>query len=286
MSLAVGKPDKNLFPHTGLTKAGLADYYERIAPYLLPHIKVRPLTLYRCPDGIDAEGFFQKKVPNHFPGWISTATVDRKEGGRITHALADSADTLRFLVDQGTTALHVWLARADRPARPDRLIFDLDPPGDNFERVICGARALRDALADRDLDSYVMTTGSSGLHVVVPLDCSADFETVHAFAQDVASTLARAHRKLFTTEQRKDKRGSRLYLDTQRNAYAQTGIAPYSVRALPRAPIATPLAWEELTPTLDSRSYRVDNIFKRLAQRNCPWRDMQYAAQSLLAKDS
>ena len=281
MSIEIDNADKVFYPDAGYTKGDLADYYRRIAAQMLPLIENRPLTLHRFPDGIDGVNFIQKSVQDHYPDWIERVTVD-KEDGQITHALAADADTLAWLVDQGTIAFHVWLSRADKPHHPDRLIFDLDPPGDDFDQVIKAARCVRERLDALGLSSFVMTTGSSGLHVVVPLDRSADFDTVRDFAERVAEQLADEHPDDFTTAHRKNKRQGRLYLDIRRNAYAQTGIAPYSLRAKPGAPIATPLDWDELGDAkIGPRRFHLGNIFRRLAQRDCPWADIDRHAQSL-----
>ena len=281
MSIEIDNADKVFFPDAGYTKADLADYYQRIAPQMLAHIENRPLTLHRFPDGIDSVNFIQKSVAEHYPDWIERTTVD-KEDGQITHALAPDADTLTWLVDQGTVAFHVWLSRADKPYRPDRLIFDLDPPGDDFSVVIKAARAVRERLEQLGLEPFVMTTGSSGLHVTVPLDRRIDFESVRAFAERIAEQLVAAYPDEFTTAHRKDKRRGRLYLDIRRNAYAQTGIAPYSLRAKPGAPIATPLDWDELGDAkIGPQRFHLGNIFRRLAQRECPWRDIERQRQSL-----
>jgi bifunctional non-homologous end joining protein LigD len=281
VSIEIGNADKLFFPKAGYTKADLVDYYQRIAAQMLPLIEGRPLTLHRFPDGIDGVNFIQKSVQDHYPDWIERVTVD-KEYGEITHALAPDADTLAWLVDQGTIAFHVWLSRADTPHHPDRVIFDLDPPGDGFDLVVKAARCLRKRLHDLDLQAFVMTTGSSGLHVVVPLDCSADFDTVRDFAERIAEGLAADHPDEFTTAHRKNKRQGRLYLDIRRNAYAQTGIAPYSLRAKPGAPIATPLDWDELGDAkIGPQRFHMGNIFRRLAQRDCPWAGIDRQAQSL-----
>ncbi|GAB3671478.1 non-homologous end-joining DNA ligase [Salinisphaera aquimarina] len=281
MSVDIANADKIFFPDAGISKGDLAAYYRRIAATMLPHIAGRPLTLNRFPDGIDGVHFIQKNVADHYPGWIDRVTVD-KEDGTITHPLADDADTLVYLVDQGTIAFHVWLSRHDTPHRPDRLIFDLDPPGDDFGVVVEAARAVRDRLAAVDLRAFVMTTGSSGLHVTVPLDREADFDATRSFARRVANDLAADQPDRFTVEHRKNKRRGRLYLDIRRNAYAQTGVAPYSVRPKPGAPIATPLAWDELGDArLGPRRFHIGNIFRRLAQRDCPWADIDRHRQRL-----
>ena len=283
MTIEIDNADKIFFPDAGYTKADLVAYYRRIAPQMRPHIENRPLTLHRFPDGIDGVNFIQKSIAEHYPDWVERVTVD-KEDGHITHALAADADTLAWLVDQGTVAFHVWLSRADKPYRPDRLIFDLDPPGDDFAVVVRAARAVRARLGQLGLEAFVMTTGSSGLHVTVPLERRHDFDCVRDFAARVAEQLVAQHPRDFTTAHRKDKRRGRLYLDIRRNAYAQTGIAPYSLRAKPGAPVATPLDWDELGDAkIGPRRFHLGNIFRRLAQRDCPWADIDRHRQSLAA---
>lgn len=285
--MEIDNAGKIFFPDAGYTKGDLARYYRRIAPQMLPHLDGRPLTLHRFPDGIEGVNFIQKAVQRHYPGWIARVTV-AKEGGTITHALAADADTLVWFVGQGTIAFHVWLSRHDRPRHPDRMIFDLDPPGEAadggaFAIATAAARAVGVLLDRVGLTAFPMTTGSSGLHVTVPLDCSDDFETVRAFAGRVADRLVAQYPDDFTTEHRLEKRRGCLYLDIRRNAYAQTGVAPYSVRGLPGAPIATPLAWDELGDrNLSAQRFHIGNIFRRLAQRDCPWAGIDRCRQSIV----
>jgi bifunctional non-homologous end joining protein LigD len=275
--------DKVLFPGTPIfTKRDLIEYYRRIADTMLPYLAGRPLTLQRFPDGIEGEGFFQKEIPGYFPAWVARVTMP-KTGGSVTQVLCENAATLVYLAEQACITPHVWLSRVDRPRHPDRLIFDLDPPDDGFERVRAAATLVRALLHDLGLASYVMTTGSRGLHVVVPLDRVADFDGLRGFAREVAAVLAQRHPRDLTTEARLAKRQGRLYLDTARNAYAQTGVAPYAVRAQPGAPVATPLAWEELEERgLDARGYRLDNLFQRLERQGDAWREIAHIAQSLV----
>ncbi|MES1923762.1 non-homologous end-joining DNA ligase [Salinisphaera sp. T31B1] len=281
MTDRIANADKIFFPDTGLTKGDLAAYYRRIAPVMCPHLAGRPITLNRFPDGIDGTYFIQKSVSDHYPNWIDSVTVS-KEDGHITQPLIDNASALAYFVGQGAVAFHVWLSRHDRPHHPDRLIFDLDPPDDDFAAVASAARAVRDRLKALGLVSFVMTTGSSGLHVSVPLDRRADFDRVRAFAARVAESLVADAPDTLTTAHAKARRGDRLYLDIGRNAYAQTGVAPYSVRPKPGAPIATPLAWGELGDRrLHAQRFHIGNIFRRLGQRECPWSDIQRRAQSL-----
>jgi bifunctional non-homologous end joining protein LigD len=274
-------PDKPYFPgRPPITKRQLVAYYVAVASTMLPYTRGRPVTLQRFPDGIGGAGFFQKEVSDWYPRWIHRATVP-KEGGTVTHAVVDDAATLAYLAGQGCITPHVWLSRIDNPHHPDRLIFDLDPPK-SFEQARTAARLLHDLLSQLGLASFVMTTGSRGLHVLVPLDRVADFRRVRAFAQEVAALLAEQHPDQLTTEARIAKRGHRLYLDTTRNAYAQTGVAPYAVRAKPGAPVATPLRWMELEdPALDSSSHSVRTVLERLAREGDVWSGIALRRQGI-----
>ncbi len=278
----ISRPDKLLFPDSGISKRDLADYYRRIAPTMLPHIRDRALTLHRFPDGIDAEGFFQQNTPDYFPDWIARARLPKENGEKVEHCVCNDAATLVYLAGQACITPHAWLAHADRPRHPDRMIFDLDPSGDDFAAVRRAARTLHAILDAIGLTSFVMTTGSRGLHVTVPLDASGDFDASRAFARRVAELAATREPDRLTTEQRKDRRGRRLYLDVMRNAYGQTAVAPYAVRAKPGAPVAMPLAWNELGDgRLRADRYRVSNAFRRLAQKPDPWRDIDQHAVTL-----
>ena len=275
-------PDKVLFPGPRpLTKRDLVEYYRRIAPTMLPYLAGRPVVMQRFPDGIAGEGFFHKDIPDYFPEWIDRVTLPKK-GGTVTHVVCNNAATLVYLASQACITPHVWLSRADRPRHPDRLIFDLDPPADDFAPVRRAARLVGTLLADLGLTTSVMTTGSRGAYVLVRLDRRADFDVVRTFARDAAALLVRRHPRELTIEPRVADRGGRLYLDTGRNAYAQSAAPPYAVRARPGAPVATPITWRELDrPSLDARSYRADNVFRRLARAGDPWRSLARRGQSL-----
>jgi bifunctional non-homologous end joining protein LigD len=278
----ISHPDKIMFPDIELTKFDLAVYYQKIAGWLLPYSRGRALTLERCPDGINGGCFMQQEATATFPGYVGRATLKRKNGGELEHVTCDNVAALVYLVNQGVVTIHPWLSRVDTPARPDRMIFDLDPPGDDFDPVVRAAALLKELLDGIGLVSFPMTTGSKGLHVVIPLDRHADFDTTRGFARDVAALLAARHPGLLTTEQRRNKGQGRLYLDVLRNAYGQTGVAPFSVRAGPGAPVATPLDWQELFDgDLHAKSYTIANIFRRLGQKVDPWKGMARRARSL-----
>ncbi|GIK38926.1 MAG: ATP-dependent DNA ligase [Chloroflexota bacterium] len=275
--------DKVLFPDDGITKGDLIDYYQRIAAIMLPHLADHPLSLQRFPNGIQAEGFYQKEMPDYFPDWIRRVSVEVKEDQvRQDQVVCDNVETLVYLANQACITLHPWLSRADKLNHPDKLIFDLDPPGNDFETVRFAAGRLREMLQEVGLVPFVMTTGSKGLHVVAPLDQSADFDEVRAFVRELADELARREPKRLTTETRKNQRQGRVFLDYLRNAYGQTGVATYTLRAKPGAPVATPLDWAELAdPQLHSQSYTMRNIFHRLGQKADPWQDIRNHARAL-----
>ncbi|MGW4568313.1 non-homologous end-joining DNA ligase [Streptomyces sp. NPDC004561] len=285
-TVEIRRPGKVLFPGRGgareYTKADLADYYQCVAPYLLPHVRGRPLMLERCPDGIDGQRFMQKNVPEHYPDWITRAEV-AKEGGTVTHVVCDDTATLLYLADQACLTLHRWLSRTDRAGgldHPDRLVLDLDPPGDDFAPVREAAAWLRELLDQLGLPAAPMTTGSRGLHLVVPLDGRHGFDEVRQFAHDLAELAAAQHPERLTTAVRKDDRGGRLYLDVQRNAYGQTVVVPYTVRARPGAPVAVPLAWEQLDdPGLDARRWTVADAVEQA--RSDPWAGLPVRGRGL-----
>jgi bifunctional non-homologous end joining protein LigD len=276
----VSRPEKVLFPDDGITKQDLADYYADVADVMVPHLAGRPVNMQRFPDGIEGQGFYEKKAPEHFPDWFRRVTVSTSDGEQ-QQVVVDDRRSLVYIADQACVTPHVWLARADRLEHPDQLVFDLDPsdPGD-VDGVRAATRAVVDLMDDVGLVPFVKTTGSKGFHVQVPLDRSADFDTSRAFAREAAGLLASRDPDRLTVEQRKDKRGDRVYVDTMRNAYAQTAVPPYAVRARPGAPVATPIERDELGRVRPDQ-YTTASVTRRLAQRADPWKGMGQAARSL-----
>jgi bifunctional non-homologous end joining protein LigD len=273
--------DKVLFPDDGITKGDLMDYYEAVADHLLPWVRERPLVMQRFPDGIEAGGFYHKQVAEHFPDWIPTVEVEKSGGQKQQLVVCNAKATLVYLANLGCVTLHPWLCRIDRLDHPDQLIVDLDPPANGpFTAVRDAARACRDLFDELELPSFLKTTGSKGLHVVVPLDRKAGFDSVRDFAREAMALLAARRPDALTTEVRKNKRKGRVFLDVARNAYAQTAVAPYSVRPLPGAPVATPIAWEELG-RLDARSFTLENLFGRLSRVRDPWKGLRRHASGL-----
>jgi bifunctional non-homologous end joining protein LigD len=282
VSVKISSPDKVLFPADGITKSDLADYYESVSEWMLPHVRNRPLSLMRYPDGIEGEGFFQKNTPAHYPDWIRRVEAE-KRGGTVVHALVCEADTLVYLVGQNTITPHVWLSRADRLRQPDRIVFDLDPaPGADFNSVRRAARQTGDLLREVGLEPFAQVTGSKGIHVWTPLRRRATFEDVKPFARTVAEVLAARHPDELTTEFRKAKRDGRILVDVMRNAYAQTAVPPYAVRPRPGAPVATPIPWDELSDSkLRPDRWTVKSVLRRLASKGDPWADIASFARGL-----
>jgi len=282
-TVEVHRPAKVLFPGGDgvkeYTKADLVDYYRSVAPFMLPHLRGRPLMLERRPDGTDGPRFMQKNVSGSSPHWVHRVEVS-KEGGTVVHPVCDDTATLVHLADQASVTLHRWLSRVGRVEYPDRLVFDLDPAVDDFAPVREAALYLRELLDMLRLPSAPMTTGSRGLHIVVPLSGQQGFDEVREFARGVAEVLAAAHPDRLTTAARKKERGERLYLDVQRNAYAQTAVVPFSVRATPGAPVAVPIGWDQLDdPELTARRWTIADAVEQA--RGDPWGDVPSRGRAL-----
>ncbi len=276
----IPRPDKPLFP-CGITKLDLARHYADVAVVMLPHLRDRPLTLERYPDGIDAGRILQQHASGHFPPWIKRVVVP-KRGGSVEHVRATDAASLVYLAGQACITPHGWLSRRDKLDRPDRLIIDLDPSVDRPAEVRRAARLIGDLLRELGLQPWAMTTGSRGYHVVVALQRRLGFDQVRAFARDIAGLAARRESKLFTTEQRKDKRGDRVLIDVMRNGYAQTAVAPYAVRARRGAPVATPLDWDELSDSATRADrWTIKTIAARLERDGDPWEEISAHPASL-----
>ena len=277
----ISRPEKVLFPEDGITKGDLIEYYARVAPHMVPHLRDRPLTLERYPNGIQTKRFFQKEVSSYFPSWIRTATVP-KAGGTVTHVVCNDTATLVYLANQACITPHIFLSRMDKPEMPDQLVFDLDPQGDDFEPVRRAALDFKQLLDELALPAFLKTTGSRGLHVVVPLRRRETYDAVRGFAREVAALIVAQAPEGRTMEQLKANRGGRLFIDTNRNGYAQLVAPAYAVRARKGAPVSAPLAWSELRKkALQSSSFTIRNLFQRLEKVADPWSDFWDSGASL-----
>jgi bifunctional non-homologous end joining protein LigD len=263
------------------TKGDIITYYASMAPYMVPYLKDHPLMMHRFPEGLTGESFYQKDVSDYFPAWIKRIRIEKTDG--YYHALlCQNQATLVYLANQACITPHLWLSRYDKLATPDRLIFDLDPSSNDFSQVRTLALSLKQLLDTLQLASFVMTTGSRGLHIYIPLRRSISFDVTKEFAQLCARHLIAKHPDLCTLEIRKDKRHQKVFIDTLRNQQGATAVAPYAIRGYPTAPIATPLFWKEVEDrTLSPQKYTISSISKRLTEINDPWKDFFKLGQSL-----
>lgn len=282
--LQISKKEKVLFPKSGITKNDIVLYYDAMADHILPFLKNRPLTMQRFPHGIGQQGFFQKNASEYFPDWIQTVKV-KKVDGWLNQVVCNTKETLIYLVNQYTLTFHVALSTVNSINKPDKMIFDLDPPKGDFQLAVDGAKTIRQLLEEKlKLKTYIMTSGSKGLHVAVPLKCHENFDEVRQFARQISEYIADKNPEKYTTAIRKNQRKSRLYIDFLRNSYMQTSVSPFSIRAIMGAPVATPLQWTELNERgMSAQTYTMHNIFKRLEQVENPWRDFNENAKSILS---
>jgi bifunctional non-homologous end joining protein LigD len=268
--LKLSNLDKVFWPKEGITKGDLLAYYRAVAPVLVPHLKDRPFTMKRYPDGIEGDFFFQKDAPKHMPDWIPTweAEVSTREKPRrrrmVRFPLANDELALLWMVNMGCIDMNTWYSRVDRPDRPDFVLFDLDPSPDvGFAETIEVALLVKQALDAFGLTSFPKTSGSDGIHVLVPIERRWTYEDTREFCEIVARALARSHPGLITTEWSKTKRRGVL-IDSNQNGEGKTIASVYSVRPKPGAPVSTPLRWDEVNEKLDPTSYTMDVVLTRV----------------------
>ena len=256
-TLSLSNLDKVLYPRTGTTKGEVLDYYARISPVMLPHLAARPVTRVRWPHGVERASFFEKNAPAGTPSWVHTARVpttgsrgDSRHGDHLVFPIVDDLATLTWLANLAALELHVhqWtVGRNGQPRNPDRLVIDLDP-GEGAGLHECAAVALlvRDALAERDLESFPVTSGSKGLHLYAALPGDLNPEGTTGLAKAVAEELQTAHPKQVTATMTKARRSGKVFLDWSQNAGSKTTLSPYSLRGRERPWVATPLSWDEV----------------------------------------
>ena len=262
--------DKVFFPDEGITKGDLIDYYRAVAPVLLPHLRDRPFTMRRYPDGAFGKAFFQKDAPSHMPDWIPRfrVQVSTREAPRrhkwIEAPLVNDEDALLWMVNMGCVDLNTWYSRVDRPDRPDFVLFDLDPSPDvGFKETVQIALIVKQALDALGLTSFAKTSSAEGMHVLVPVERRYTFDDTREFSEIVAGAIARTHRGLATTEWAKSKRRGVL-IDSNQNGEGKTIASAYSVRPRPGAPVSTPLRWDEVNDRLDPAAFTMDVVLERI----------------------
>ena len=281
----ISHPKRAVYPEQRLTKKQVAEYYEAVAEWMLPHVAGRPLSLVRCPLGLAGESFYQRHVGDGFPASIRGIAADAKIEGEPYLAI-DDLEGLISLVQMGVLEIHIWGCREDDLEKPDHLVFDLDPgPGIEWEHVVASAGFVRDYLAQLGLVSFVKTSGGKGVHVVVPLVRRTGWADAKTFARAVAQDIVRIAPRNFVATMSKAFRAQRIYVDYLRNQRGSTAIAPYSTRARPGACVATPLGWEELSAQEPPDRFTVTTVPKRLAGlENDPWEGYRQLRQSITAR--
>ena len=277
-------PDKVLYPEQGITKRDLAEYAIAVADWMLPHVARRPITLVRCPTGRQKKCFYQRHAGSGVPSELSEVEISGFEESGAYLYITD-VKGLVALVQMGVLEIHPWNARADRPQRPDRVIFDLDPgEGLAFEDVVTGAHEVRARLSDLGLVSFAKTTGGKGLHVVVPIERRHEWPDVKRFARSLAEAIAADAPTRYLTRISIAERRGRIFIDYLRNDPTSTAVAPYSTRSRVNAPVATPVTWDEVGPALDPAAFTIRTVPERLRGLNAdPWADIDRIRQRLPA---
>jgi bifunctional non-homologous end joining protein LigD len=267
----LSSPDKLLFPRDGVTKKDLAEYYAAIGETIVPHLRDRPFTLKRYPDGIDGRPYFHKQAPKGKPPWVPTRqfrTWPREGGSRLVDfTLVNEPAALVWMVQMNCIDMNAWYSRIDKPERPDYVVFDLDPPEsrNGFTQAIEVAHLIREALERLELRSYVKTSGADGIHVLVPITRRSSYPETYEFAERVSRALEAENPGLVTTEWLKKKRRGVL-VDHRQNGHGKTIASAYSVRPKPGAPVSTPLRWEELTENVRPRDFGRREALVRVEQ--------------------
>jgi bifunctional non-homologous end joining protein LigD len=269
-NLKLSNLDKVFFPKEGITKGDLIEYYRAVAPVLVPHLRDRPFTMIRYPDGIESEHFFQKDAPSHMPEWIPRVPflVSTREAPRrkkwVKFALVNEEAALLWMVNMGCVDMNTWYSRVDKPERPDFVLFDLDPSPDvGFRETVQVALLVKQALDAFGLVGFPKTSSADGMHVLVPIERRYTYDETREFAEIVGRAIARTHRGLATTEWTKAKRRGVL-IDANQNGEGKTIASVYSVRPRPGAPVSTPLRWEEVSEDLDPLSFTMDVVLERI----------------------
>jgi bifunctional non-homologous end joining protein LigD len=283
--LRLSNLDKVFWPDEGVTKGDLVDYYRQVAPALVPHLRGRPFTMRRYPDGAFGKAFFQKDAPSHMPGWIKTfeTPVSTRDGKRrqVAFPIVDDELSLLWMVNMGCIDMNPWYSRVDKPDRPDFVLFDLDPtPEVPYAQTVEVALHVKTLLDGLGLVSFPKTSGGKGFHILVPLDRRATYEDSRSFAELVAGTVARAYPKLATTQWAKSRRRGVL-IDANQNGMGKTIASAYSVRPHPGAPVSTPLPWAEVTPDLDPTAFTMGVVLGRVESQGDLFAGVLETRQSL-----
>ena len=264
--------DRVVFPATGYTKGDVLEYYAAVADKLLPHLRDRPVTLERLPEGVTEEGprFWQKNTPSYYPTFIPRVNFPTDEGKPVHYALVNDLRSLLWLANQNVLTFHTWLSRAKSPDKPDFVLFDIDPHQSTFANAVTVAKALHEVLDDEGVENFLKTSGKSGLHVLVPWPAlpkqRATYEASRGWAIEIADRVAASLPKIATTERSIAKRGQRVYVDAMQNGRGKHAVPPYVLRPTPEGTVSMPLAWKELTPKLSPKQFDLKTAIKRFGK--------------------
>ena len=263
--------DKILFPKSKITKGEYVEYYQEIAPYMLEHIRDRPLSLERFPEGIDGQTFFQKEAQEYFPNFVKRIDIKPEEEASKLYTTVVNEASIVYLANL-VTIPHIWMSCISDLRKPDRMVWDLDPMGLSFSDVKVAAKLLRYLLKELGVHGYPMLTGSRGIHVVAFVAPAYDVETIFDFTKKVAQLITRKLPRFFTVAYTKSKRGKKIYVDYHRNVYAQTAVAPFAARAIEGAPIAFPVSWDDVDDDqLVAQTFTIRNVSERLHTHGKSW---------------
>jgi bifunctional non-homologous end joining protein LigD len=270
--VALSHLDKVFFPKHGYTKGDVVAYYESVAPYILPYLKDRPLSLLRQPNGITDEGFFQKNH-EHLPDWVPAVDIFSDSNNKDLHwIVGGSLDTLRYIVQLGSIEVNPWNSRVQHLDNPDWLVIDLDPEGVTFKDIVTVARTVKEVCDEWKVTAYPKTSGKTGIHIFIPLGAKYTSEQAKNFAHLIALEVNKRQPKLTSVERIPAKRPHRIYLDFLQNREGQTLASPYSLRPTPDASVSTPLHWDEVVPSLKPTDFTIKNMAKRLEKTGDLWK--------------
>jgi bifunctional non-homologous end joining protein LigD len=260
--------DRLVFPESGYTKGDVIDFYNRVADFLLPHLRDRPITVERYPEGVGekAPRFWQKNTPAYYPNWIERVTLTTEDGKPVQYALVNDLKTLLYFANQNVITFHIWFSRVGSLDTPDFVLFDIDPHQSTFANAVTVAKTLHEILDDEGVENFVKTSGKSGLHVTTPWTSKGGFEEARGWSEQVARRVVDELPKIATVERSIAKRGSRVYVDAMQNAKGKHAVAPYTIRATPTGTVSMPLQWRELNAKLSPKKFDLETSLRRIAK--------------------
>jgi bifunctional non-homologous end joining protein LigD len=264
--------EKILFPALGVTKAGVVEYYIKIAPKMLGFLANRPLVLTRFPDGVNKKGFYGKDAPQGTPKWVKTVTIYSETADRdVNYVLCNDLDTLIWLANIAAVEIHMPFSKADSREKPDMVFFDVDPePPATYKEAATVALLIKEKLDVLGLESYVKTSGKKGFHVIVPIAAAGSFKETRSFVHKIGLQLAKEH-NLVVSEFSETKKPGKVFVDYLQNSHGRTMVAPYSLRAVPEATVSTPLEWSEVKKGIKPTDF---NIFSVVGREKDPWKKL------------